>query len=127
MNFSSPSSNTVCTLALGVSVHSLKTVSSTQSHFQKKPSPHSVELLFEREIRVAPFANESIHVIGGFGLAKFEPFRVVQNDVIVLRWGESFVDVSMSWPPLCNVSLMNEIWPWLPHRFLQTENTVDQR
>jgi hypothetical protein len=43
-----------------------------------------MELIFEREVRVAPLADEPIHVIGGLGISKFEPFRVMQDDVIVL-------------------------------------------
>jgi len=62
----------------------------------RESSPHSVELIFEGEVRVAPLPDESIQIIEGLGSACFEPFRVVQNDVIVLGWGESFVKVSLS-------------------------------
>jgi hypothetical protein len=43
-----------------------------------------VELIFEGEVRTAPLPDESIHVIEGLGIAKFEPFGVVQNNVFVL-------------------------------------------
>ena len=97
-----------------------------------------MESIFEREVRVAPLADELIHVIGGVGINKFEPFRVVQDDVIVLGWGESFVNVSVSRRQLYRASCIKlderptqlvaqEMWPWFPHRTLQTEYTIDQR
>jgi hypothetical protein len=43
-----------------------------------------VELIFEGELRVAPLLDESLYISKGLGFAWFEPFRVVQDEVIVL-------------------------------------------
>jgi hypothetical protein len=43
-----------------------------------------VELIFEGELRVAPLLDESPYISKGLGFAWFEPFGVVQDEVIVL-------------------------------------------
>jgi hypothetical protein len=81
-NSSSPVSK-IRASAVGVSVHSLIAIRPTKSP-PRESSPHSVELIFEGELRVAPLLDESLYISKGLGFAWFEPFGVVQDEVIVL-------------------------------------------